>query len=188
MADLPDTLPAGPLRLERWRPDRIDEVLDAVRASLPDLQQWMPWAQTMPTREAQLLALTVGEAAFDAGTDFNYLYREHEMGELVGGGGLHRRIGPNAIEIGYWVRSDRHGRGYATAAAGALTDAAFTHLADVERVEIHMDRANVASARIPGKLGFRYLRSDPKPKTALGHTGTDLIWAQRRDEWARRSG
>ena len=188
MADLPDTLPAGPLRLERWRPDRIDEVLDAVRASLPDLQQWMPWAQTMPTREAQLLALTVGEAAFDAGTDFNYLVRECDTGELVGGGGLHRRIGPNASEIGYWVRSDRHGRGYETTAAAALTGAAFTHLVDVERVEIHMDRANLASARIPEKLGFRHLRSDPKPTTALGHTGTDLIWAQRRDEWARRSG
>ena len=188
MADLPDTLPAGPLRLERWRPDRVDEVLDAVRASLPDLQQWMPWAQTMPTREEQFQALANGEAAFDAGTDFNYLVRECDTGEMVGGSGLHRRIGPNAIEIGYWVRSDRHGRGYATAAAGALTDAAFTHLADVERVEIHMDRANLASARIPEKLGFRHLRSDPKPTTALGHTGTDLIWAQRRDEWARRSG
>lgn len=180
---MPDTFEAGPLTLVRWRPDDVDEVLDAVRSSFAELQQWMDWAQTMPTRVEQREALSRGQSAFDAGTDFAYLFRETPTGVLVGGGGVHRRVGPGAVEIGYWVRSDRHNRGYATTAARAMTDAAFANLPDVERVEIHMDCANVASARVPEKLGYRLIRTEEREKLALGHTGRGYVWQARRDEW-----
>ena len=183
---MPDVLEAGPLTLVRWRPQAVDEVLEAVRSSFAELQQWMHWAQTMPTRAQQRTALAAGVIAFDAGTEFGYLFREKSTGAVVGGGGLHRRIGPDAIEIGYWVRTDRHRRGYATIAAETMTDAAFTHLADVDRVEIHMDCSNLASARIPEKLGYRLIRTEPSEKVALGHTGTQYIWETRRDEWPTR--
>jgi RimJ/RimL family protein N-acetyltransferase len=64
-----------------------------------------------------------------------------------------------------------------------MTGAAFTYLADVDRVEIHMDCANIASARIAEKLGYRLLRTELREKLALGHTGTGYVWQQRRDEW-----
>jgi RimJ/RimL family protein N-acetyltransferase len=145
----------------------------------------MHWAQTMPTREQQHKALADGSTAFDAGTDFQFLFRETSTDALVGAGGVSRRVGPGAVEIGYWVRSDRHNRGYATRAAGAMTDATFTYLADVDRVEIHMDCANVASARIPEKLGYRLLRTETREKLAVGHTGKGYVWERRRDEWAQ---
>jgi RimJ/RimL family protein N-acetyltransferase len=75
---------------------------------------------------------------FDAGTDFDFLLRESATGALVGGSGVHRRVGPGTVGIGYWVRTDRHNRGYATRATEATTDAAFSYIADVDRVEIHM--------------------------------------------------
>ena len=53
MAAMPDVLDASPLTLVRWRPEDVDEVLDAVRSSFAELQQWMHWAQTIPTREQQ---------------------------------------------------------------------------------------------------------------------------------------
>ena len=46
-------------------------------------------------------------------------------GSVVGGCGLHRRIGPSALEIGYWVHVAHTRRGIATAAAGALTAVGF---------------------------------------------------------------
>jgi RimJ/RimL family protein N-acetyltransferase len=183
---MPDELEAPPLALARWREEDADEVLEAIAASFAELEQWMDWAQTLPTLEQQRTVLAEGSAAFDAGIDFGYVIREALRGVLVGGSGAHRRVGPGAVEIGYWVRTDRHGRGYATRAVGALTDAVFQCLDDVDRIEIHMDCANVASARVPAKLGYRLLHTEQRPKVALGHTGEAFVWRTTRAEWAAR--
>jgi RimJ/RimL family protein N-acetyltransferase len=177
MAMLPDVLPAGPVELRRWRPACLEPLMEAVAASRPELRRWMAWAQTMPSQAEQLDILRAGEAAFDAGAEWNFLLFTPGEGEAVGGAGLHPRAGPERIEIGYWVRSDRTGRGYATAAAGALAEAAFAHLGGIDRVEIRMDRANRASAAVPPKLGFRLVGHETRELLAPGHTGEGLIWA-----------
>jgi RimJ/RimL family protein N-acetyltransferase len=186
MAALPDVLEASPLTLVRWRPEDVDDVLDAVRSSFAELRQWMHWAQTVPTRDEQRAALADGVAAFDAGTDFQFLFREPATGTLVGAGGLHRRVGPGAAEIGYWVRTDRHNRGYATRAAQAMTDAAFAYLEDVGRIEIHMDCTNLASARVAERLGYRLMYTERRDKLALSHTGEAFVWQTTRPEWTAR--
>src|SRR5688572_13269773 len=152
----------------------------AIESSFAELRQWMPWAQTMPSRDEEETVLLEGEQSFDQGEDFGYLLWEIATGELVGGAGLHRRIGPGAIEIGYWVRSDRTGRGYATATAKALTEAAFAHLPDVQRVEIHPDRANLASAAIPPKLGYTLSREEERERLSESQSGMSQIWVIER--------
>ena len=59
-------------------------------------------------------------------------------GTIVGAGGLHARVGPDALEIGYWVHADWTRRGVATALAAALCDEAFSE-ARIATVEIHHD-------------------------------------------------
>jgi RimJ/RimL family protein N-acetyltransferase len=177
---LPDILPAGPVQLLRWQPDQLDGLMVAVERSFSDLQRWMPWAESMPTSTAELAVLHSGAAAFDADHEWQYLIHETHTGELVGGAGLHRRVGPTALEVGYWTRSDRTGLGYATAAAGALTEAAFACVAGIDRVEIHTDAANLASAAIPPKLGFTLVREEPRSPQTRGGTGTFLIWELER--------
>ena len=172
----PDRLEAGLLTLVRWHPDHVDAMLAAIDTSFPELRLWMDWAQAVPTRDELSTVVADGIESFAAGTDINHVLIETASDEIVGRAGIHRRIGPGAVEIGYWVRSDRHRRGYATAAAGALVQAAFEHLPDVERVEIHTDRANVASAGVARKLGFRHLRSEPQEKLALAQTDVRDIW------------
>ncbi len=184
MAAIPDVLEASPLILVRWRTEDVDDVLEAVRSSFAELRQWMPWAQTVPTRDEQRAVFTEGNAAFDAGTEFQFVFRESATGTLVGGGGVHRRVGPGAVEIGYWVRTDRRNRGYATRAAQAMTDAAFAHLGDVDSIEIHMDCDNLASARVPEKLGYRLLRTEKRGKFALADTGEAFVWQTTRAGWA----
>ncbi len=180
MAALPDELAAGHLELHRWRPDHLGRLLEAIAASFPELHRWMPWAETMPTPGEQLEALRAGEAAFEDDGEWSYVLIEPASDQLVGAAGLHPRSGPGTIEIGYWVRTDRTGRGYATAAARALAEAAFTSLPDVHRVEIRMDRANAASAAVPGKLGFRLLGPEDREHLVPGHTGEGLIWVADR--------
>jgi hypothetical protein len=94
MAAMPDAIEAHPLTLSRWRADDVDDLLEAVQASCPELRQWMDWAQAIPSRDEQRVVLTAGHAAFEAGTDFAYVFRESSTGALVGGGGAHRRVGP----------------------------------------------------------------------------------------------
>ena len=183
MPQLPETLDAGPLLLRRWSRRDVDHLLCAIEASYDELHRWMDWAQTRPTPQALLAVLENGEASFEADTEWGYVMLERATDELVGGTGIHPRIGPGGLEIGYWVRTDRTGQGYATAAAGALTTAAFQFAADIERVEIHMDKANHASAAVPAKLGYRLVEEVAQERTAPGHTGRGLIWRITREEW-----
>jgi len=183
---LPATLPAGPLTLCRWRVADTADALTAIEASIDDLRPWMDWAADgVPSESVQREVFRHGEAAFDDGAEFGYLLREAATEEMVGGCGLHPRVGPGGIELGYWVRSDRHSRGYATAAARALTTASFAWLPEVDRVEIHVDEGNKASARVPTKLGYRPERREQRVRVAPGQTGTCVIWVMHRQEWEK---
>lgn len=89
--------------------------------------------------------------------------------------GLHRRIDPGAIERGYWLRTDRTGRGIITACARSLTHAAL-ELRGVDRLEIRCDEANVRSAAVPRRLGHRLARVEDDAVTAPGEVGRSMIW------------
>jgi ribosomal-protein-serine acetyltransferase len=101
------------------------------------------------------------------------------------------RIGPGGLEIGYWVHPRHLRQGLATAAAAALTDAAFG-LPGIGRVEIVHDEANVASSGVPRKLGFTEIARQPHPDgpQTPGESGIDVVWRLTRSgratcRWAR---
>ena len=79
-------------------------------------------------------------------------------GAVIGGCGLHPRVGPRAVELGYWLAAGCTGRGLASRAAAALTRVAFMN-ASIDHVEIRCDPRNVASARVPERLGYRIVDS-----------------------------
>ncbi len=99
--------------------------------------------------------------------------------EVVGGIGLHDRVEPGAIEIGYWGHVAHGGRGIITRAAQALTSVALA-LPHIERVEIHCDAANVRSAAVPQRLGYDLVGTDPRPRAAPGDSGIEMVWATAR--------
>ena len=101
----------------------------------------------------QASALREFRGRFDLGEDFVYGIFSRDESEVVGGTGLHTRVGDDALEIGYWIRKSRIGRGFATEATAALTRVAFD-VCDVDRVEIRVDPANERSSAIPRKLAF----------------------------------
>jgi RimJ/RimL family protein N-acetyltransferase len=183
MALMPDRLQAGEIELRRWHSDYLDEIIAAGESSYVELHRWRAWAQTMPTREAMDAVIADGVAAFEADREWQSVLREVASGEVVGGAGLHRRADPDGLEIGYWVRTDRTGRGYATSSARALTDAAFASSLGNERVEIRTDQANAASAAVPRKLGFRLVLEEDRDILASGHTGRGFIWTLERSSW-----
>jgi RimJ/RimL family protein N-acetyltransferase len=96
-------------------------------------------------------------------------------GEFVGTIGLHRRLADDVMEIGYWTVAGRTRRGYATAAAQAMTHVALA-LPGARWVEIHCDEANTASAGVPRKLGYRLDRVEQHEREAPGERGRRMIW------------
>lgn len=108
-------------------------------------------------------------------------------GKVAGGCGLHRRVDPGGLEIGYWTHPAFARRGLATTAAGLLTDAAF-HVHGITHVEIHLDKANQASAAIPRKLGYELFAERPQEVAAPAEVGVHCIWRLTREEWDRRGG
>jgi len=183
VALLPDTLTADVLELHRWHPRYAEGLCAAVAASLPELRPWMPWAQEEPTVGGHRTILSVGDAKFEAGTEWQYVLVEPADDRVVGAAGLHHRHGPATIEVGYWVRTEATHHGYATMASRALTTAAFVHLDHIEEVEIRMDAANRRSAAVPPRLGFRHTGDVDQEIDAPGQCGRWMVWAVDRADW-----
>jgi ribosomal-protein-serine acetyltransferase len=146
----------------------------------------MPWIQAEPlSPEDRLALINKWQADWEEGGDM-VIGAFLDM-EVVGSTGLHRRRGPGVLEIGYWVHVDHIGKGYATEIADALTTAAFT-VAGIERVEIHHDKANVASAGVPRRLGYTVADETADEITSPGEVGIDCRWLVTRQQWAAKPG
>jgi ribosomal-protein-serine acetyltransferase len=141
------------LRAQRWRPEDAAALLGAVIESQAHLRPWMPCADGYDEDSAAEF-LRECDAQWASRNAFAYAIIVGD--QVVGSAGLHNRVGDGGLEIGYWVHGDWTGRGVATDATAALTDAALA-LPGIDRVEIHHDAANVASGRIPAKLGYARL-------------------------------
>jgi ribosomal-protein-serine acetyltransferase len=105
----------------------------------------------------------------------------------VGSCGLHRRIRPDGLEIGYWIHPSFTGRGIATSAGRLLTDAAFG-IEGITHVEIHHDQANVASAGVPRRLGYRLVAEVADEIAAPAEIGIKHVWRINQAEWTHRVG
>ncbi|MEO9180854.1 MAG: GNAT family protein [Acidimicrobiales bacterium] len=183
MALIPNRISNQQLELRRWSLDELDSLLGAIEVSFNELHTWMIWARTMPTRDQMHELVLEDLRRFDNDERWQFFIFEFATGELVGSAGLHRRGEPDELEIGYWVRSDRTGRGYATQAAGLLTAAAFDASADIVRVKISMDASNLASAAVPLKLGFIRQGEHERDSVTPGHNGRGAMWTMERRDW-----
>ena len=183
MEQMPSELAAGPIELRRRRLDHSAQLVAAMRASRPALARWFAWAQQEPTLEATRARASASEENFDAGADFEFVLIETDTGEVVGMLRVNPTSGPGEAEIGYWVRSDREGRGYATEATRAATTGTFAALSTIRVVRVAMDVANTRSAAVPRRLGFRLDHIEQRPIEAPGHSGRGQVWLMDRDQW-----
>lgn len=140
--------------LRAWREDDGPLLKQAIDHNKDHLKPWVPWAtgEETPLEAAQARVTTL---AGDFAADRNWLYAVMSPDEqqLIGGVGLHNRIGPGGLEVGYWIDRDHINRGLATEVAGTLVEMALAD-PDVLLVEMHIDARNAASARVPQRLGF----------------------------------
>jgi ribosomal-protein-serine acetyltransferase len=123
----------------------------AVEPSLPELRAWLPWAVT-PSFEETLNFARRSERLWDEGTEFSFVvFRDSEV---LGGVGLSVDAPLGVGEVGYWLRTDVTGQGYATEAARATIEFGFEALA-LDRIELRAGVGNERSWRLAERLGFR---------------------------------
>jgi RimJ/RimL family protein N-acetyltransferase len=154
MATPPYRIQTDRLVVRCWEPGDAPLLKEAIDSSLEHLRAWMPWAHDEPqTLEEKIDLLRRFRGRFDTGEDFVYGILSADEQAVLGGSGLHTRVGDDAFEIGYWIRADAVGNGFAGEAVAALTRVAFA-VCEVDRVEIHVDPGNESSARVARRLGF----------------------------------
>ena len=115
LADPPRRVLTDRLLLRPYAPDDAAFVKDAVDTSLEHLRTFMDWAWFAPEPVGVVRKrLRTFRDAFRHGDDWIYGLFERDGSAIVGGAGLHRRVGPEALEIGYWIRANRVREGLAT--------------------------------------------------------------------------
>jgi RimJ/RimL family protein N-acetyltransferase len=184
---LPDVAP--PQRLERqdllllrWQPEDLMPRFEAITASFEHIHPWMEWLAEPATVDQQReWGKKDAESWPSADGSCNYGIFGLD-GAVLGAIGLHDRLDSGAVEIGYWCHVEHTGRGVITRSAAALTDAAFA-LPGVQRIEIHCDAANVRSAGVARRLGYKLVGLYPRAIRTPAESGRGMRWVVERSAW-----
>ncbi len=143
------------LSLEPFRRRDVDPLVEAVRASLPELGRWLPWPHAHYGRSDANRFIRDSMRSWREQRAFDFALRahhapNHHLGNIsIWHTSRQFRVG----EIGYWIRSDATGRGIATEAASAMLALGFGPLG-MHRITLRIAVGNIASERIAEKLGF----------------------------------
>ena len=133
-----------------------DEMYAAVRESLTELKPWMSWAHEGYSLQTAKEFIRITRARWDEGTLFAFGIIDAKSGSVLGGCSL-SHIHPvyHLCNLGYWVRTGRHGEGIAVRATKLAARHAFEKIGLI-RVEIVIATENKASIRVAEKVGAHY--------------------------------
>ncbi|WP_228818522.1 GNAT family N-acetyltransferase [Nocardia transvalensis] len=160
----PTEVDLGDLLMRQWRPEDLVPRFEAISASYDHLSPW--------THDFDEFASLDGQRAFGEkaaewpGPDGAFRYGIFDAGGAVlGGMTVVDRLGPGALELGYWCVATHAGRGVVTRCTAELTRIGL-ELPGIDRIEIHCDAANTRSAAVPQRLGYHLVRTVPAEKHA----------------------
>jgi len=159
-----------------YQPSDATLLADSVSQSVEHLKPWMPWAHNEPEPfEEKAKRVLYFRGSFDTQKDYVYGIFNREETRLLGGTGLHTRLGENQLEIGYWIHKDFVKQGLVTESTAALIKVAF-EIVHVHRIEIHCDPRNLASAAVPRKLGFTHEGTLRAKTPFLDRWSDSMVW------------
>ena len=171
--------------LRPWKLTDAAEFHAGVVESEEHLAPFMPWARGSAAQSLEertpFLQKWIDECA--SGTDFHYGLFEGDR--FLSAIGLHPRLGPGGLEIGYWCRASEARKGYTTEAVIQAMRIAFA-MPEVTHVEIKHDLANIQSGRIPEKLGFTKFAEEAREILAPSETGRGNVWRLTKEEYLKR--
>lgn len=133
-----------------------NELHKAVQDSLPELSPWMSWATPRYTKDVARDFIAIARAEWSRGMLYSFCISDAKTGEFLGGCGL-SHIHPvyKFCNLGYWIRTSRHGSGFAGRAAKLIARFAFERV-NLIRTEIVIAVGNESSKRVAEKIGAHY--------------------------------
>ena len=143
----------GVITLHPYQLSDIDSLYEAVRESVSEMFEWMPWCHPEYSIEESRTWIESQPDKWEKGEEYNFTISYNTGGLYLGGCGLRvidRNIG--IANLGYWVRTSQTKKGIATAATLRLTRFAFNELR-LNRVEITVAVDNQVSQRVAEKAG-----------------------------------
>jgi RimJ/RimL family protein N-acetyltransferase len=141
------------LDLREYRPGDAGLVRGLLAAG-GDPEALPPGAPSDPDDVAGWLTDGVHRAQRE-GTGVHLMMLDRAAGKIVGSIGLfHADWEVRSVEIGYGVRGDERGKGYASEALGAVARWALTE-GGIQRAWLTASTDNAASVRVAEKAGFR---------------------------------
>lgn len=143
------------LILQRFTRRDSSTLDDAIRASLTDLNQWLPWARMDYASGDTSAFIRDSIQAWKEDRAWDYSIRtKADLSRHVGNVSLWTVSKLGKIgEIGYWVRTDETSRGICTEAVDRLLGEAFGSMG-YHKVVLRIAVGNEASDRVAQKLGF----------------------------------
>lgn len=178
---LPEHIYGSHLEMHRWRVDDAGPLSRSMGRNIDHLRPWMPWIAHEPLdRAAGVSLIERWDAQWRSGGDVTL--GVFAQGDIVGGAGLHRRVGPYGLELGYWVAHDRTRQGLGTEIAKMLTTAAL-EVPGITSTEIHHDKVNVVSGRIPFRLGYTLVGEGADEIAAPSEVGIECVWRMDVATW-----
>ena len=139
------------LLLRPFQPDDAPSLYCAIRESVQELKPWMSWATDEYSERTARDYIAIARAHWEEHTF--YAFAVLRGNELLGActlSSIHTLY--RFCNLGYWVRTSRHGQGIAGRAAKLVARFAFERLGLI-RVEIVIGAGNQASLRVAQKLG-----------------------------------
>ena len=141
--------------LQRFTKRDAPTLDEAIRISLADLNQWLPWARLDYTSSDTTAFIRDSIQAWKEERAWDYSIRTKEDPRRHLGNVSFWTVSKlgKIAEIGYWVRSDETNRGVCTEAVGLLLEETFNSLG-YHKVVLRIAVGNDPSDRVAEKLGF----------------------------------
>src|SRR5665811_2247848 len=109
---MPIEIVRGALLIRPWRQSDAEPLAGAVIDNLDHIRPWLPWARDLPDDPEGVRAAMLAWLS-EVATTSDEIVGLFLDGAVVGGSGLHARIGAGGLEIGYWVHRRFTRRGIA---------------------------------------------------------------------------
>jgi RimJ/RimL family protein N-acetyltransferase len=180
--DFPGELRTERLQLRRWRKEDAGHLLPVLEANIDHLS-WIPAQVAAPAPMAEIERRLAGFAAdWEAGRSWRFGVFAPDLEDVFGEISLFPRSTAGRVqlaladrlEVGYWLRADVTGRGYATEATRAMVSLA-SAVRGIRHIEIRCDPLNERSAAVPRRLGFRLATAEAQDVAHPGAAG-EMIW------------